>query len=298
MELHKVNLFLMELWASLLTGIKVVLMSRRTKLEYIIKKNSSDVKCLIIGNGPSLNKEVLGQRAFFESTTSICVNYFPLSDEYVQIQPNAIVLHAPEFWIENVKEEDLLGRQKLFNALIDKTNWELVLYAPIKAKKSKNLIDNILINKHIIISFYNDAPVEGLSIANSIFFNFGLGMPRPHNVVIPALIIAIRQHFKEIYLTGVDHSWLNEISVDEENRVLVGQYHFYDDGNVKPAPMNKVGRQKTRNLAEVLEKFIYTFKSYYVINEYAKNKKIKIYNATKGSFIDAFDRIDLNKLKL
>ena len=57
--------------------------------------------------------------------------------------------------------------------------------------------------------------------------------------------------------------------------------------------MNKVGREKTRNLAEVLEKFIFTFRSYYQIKEYANRKNAIIYNATKLSFIDAFDRIDL-----
>ncbi|HMU04817.1 MAG TPA: hypothetical protein PJ990_14385, partial [Saprospiraceae bacterium] len=221
---------------------------------------------------------------------------FPLSEEFENVKPNAIVLHAPEFWIENVKDEYRIGRKKLFDTLIERTNWKLILYAPIKAKKSKVFINYLQTNKNIYLSFYNDTPVEGFDYTNAFLFNLGLGLPRPHNVVIPSLLLALRQNFDEIYLTGVDHSWLKEISVDSENRVLVGQYHFYDDNNIKPEPMNKVGREKTRNIAEVLEKFIYTFRSYYAIDTYAKNKNVKIYNATRGSFIDAFDRIDLKNI--
>jgi hypothetical protein len=298
MNVGNIKSFFINVWGTLFSALKVVILSRPTKLGQMTLKNNSKEKCLIIGNGPSLKNELEDNRIFFEAVTSICVNYFPLSDEFQKIKPNAIVLHAPEFWIESVKEEYKTGRQKLFAALIEKTSWNLLIYAPIKAKYSATLVNNILSNKHISITFYNDTPIEGFNFTNALFFNLGLGLARPHNVVIPSLILALRQNFKQIYLTGVDHSWLKEISVDAENNVLVGQYHFYDDGNVKPAPMNKVGREKTRNLAEVLEKFIFTFKSYYQIKEYANRKNATIYNATKLSFIDAFDRIDLKNIKI
>lgn len=285
-----------KLWESLLTVGKIILLSKKAKLIPINQKDIAGNKCIIIGNGPSLKEELLENFQFFKTTTSICVNYFPVSDAYIRLQPNAIVLHAPEFWIDDVKDEYKVIRQKIFDAIKEKTTWNFIVYAPIKARKSKIVIEKLLENKHIRLSFYNDTPIEGMQSINTIFFNQGLGLPRPHNVVIPALIVAIRQSFKEIYLTGVDHSWLKEISVDENNNVLVGQYHFYDNDSIKPEPMNKVGRLKTRNLAEVLEKFIFTFKSYYIINEYAKAKNVKIFNATKGSFIDAFERIDFKSL--
>lgn len=296
--MDKIKAFLTNFWSSILSLAKVLILSRPTKLKNIIPKPSSRSKCLIIGNGPSLKKELAENRSFFNSVTSICVNYFPASEEFNMIKPNAIVLHAPEFWIEDVKHEYKIIRQKIFDAIIQKTEWDFIIYAPIKARRSTKTIQHLLSNNHVKMSFYNDTPVEGLKSMNSIFFNLGLGLPRPHNVVVPALILAIRQDFKTIYLSGVDHSWLKEISVDADNNVLVGQYHFYDDGNVKPAPMNKVGREKTRNLAEVLEKFIFTFRSYYQIKEYANRKNAIIYNATKLSFIDAYDRIDLKNIKI
>lgn len=295
MKLVSMTKKVVEIWGLILSLGKVILLSKKTKLIPIKTKNS-DGKCILIGNGPSLKTELLSNYEIFKRTNSICVNYFPISEEFIRVKPNGIVLHAPEFWIDNVKEEDILLRQKLFSAIIKKTYWGFTIYAPIKAKKSKAAIQNLLQNKHVHISFYNDTPLEGSQSIINFLLNQGFGLPRPHNVIVPALIIALRQNFKQIYLTGVDHSWLKEISVDPDNNVLVGQYHFYDDGNVKPATMNKVGRKKTRNLAEVLEKFLFTFRSYYQIKEFARTKNAIIYNSTKLSFIDAFDRMDLKNI--
>jgi hypothetical protein len=145
-------------------------------------------------------------------------------------------------------------------------------------------------NKNINIVYYNRTPIEGFTWFCHLFFKLGLGMPRPHNVILPSLFLTVNLGFKKIVLVGADHSWLLETYVDGNNNVLISQKHFYDENEVKPEGMinNKDG---SRKLHEVLEKWMISFKSYFTLREYAESKGAQILNATPVSFIDAFERI-------
>ena len=88
---------------------------------------------------------------------------------------------------------------------------------------------------------------------------------------------------------GVDHSWLNEIFVTDENVVLLNQKHFYDQLKSKHMPMSK-DLNSSRKLHEVLQKFYYTFRGYHEIAEFSSNYHVVVYNLTAGSYIDAFKR--------
>jgi hypothetical protein len=78
------------------------------------------------------------------------------------------------------------------------------------------------------------------------------------------------------------------------NRVLIRQKHFYDENTAKPRPMSRAGVGE-RKLHEILIKFVHAFSGYHEINEYAKSRGVEILNATPGSFIDAFKRINLEQ---
>ena len=175
------------------------------------------------------------------------------------------------------------------NALIEKSTWEITLFCPYKGKKAKDWLDNIRQNKNIKIVFFNDTPIEGLSSWNRFFMGRGWGLPRPHNVLIPAISMAINSGYKEIYLAGADHSWLPMISVNDKNQALVNQQHFYDENATKSDLMYKLG-MRPRRLHEILEKFMFTFRSYFDLKDYAESRGVQIYNSTPDSYIDAFER--------
>jgi len=152
-------------------------------------------------------------------------------------------------------------------------------------------------NERIRIIYFNNTPVEGFFQLNKIYFQLNLGMSRPHNIIIPSLFIAINLGFRNIYLIGVEHGWLPNIMVSEKNEVLIKQDHFYDKKEANYKPMKKLGKGE-RHLHEVLEKFYLTFKGYFDIRKYAELKSSRIYNLTINSYIDAFEKLEIDKIDL
>lgn len=272
-----------------MTVFKIIIQSDFSlKFKNVRKINN---RCIIFGNGPSLNNILENNLSEIQSGDYdlLAVNLFCTSPYYELVRPNLYVLNAPEFWIPDVNNNLKRFRQKFIVDFINKTSWKIYLFLPNGARKRDWFTREIEKNRLINIIYYNTTPVEGFKKLNFFWFNLKLGMPRPHNVLIPSIMMAIYLRYNEIFLLGADHSWLKEIQVTDENLVLLSQQHFYDDHKVKGKPMHKLGKG-SRKLYEVLLKFVYAFKAYLEINEYVKRKDIKIYNATKNSYIDAFDR--------
>ncbi len=268
--------------------MRVLLMwKKNVKLPQAAAQNTDT--CLILGNGPSLNTSLAQAAGLLKQANLFCVNAFALSDLYTKLQPHYYILAAPEYWLHNVLDIYIKNRRETFEAIIEKTTWPLTILAAAEAQKYPEFAQLLLQNKHIKICYFNTTPIEGFTSACHFFYQKAWGMPRPHNVLIPALMLSLAMGYKQIYLLGADHSWLPEICVNDRNEVLVHQKHFYDDQQSKADRMYYGGR-RPRRLYEVLEKFYLTFRAYFDIELYARSQNAIIYNATPNSFIDAFER--------
>jgi len=283
--IEKLYFVITNLAQTFVSVIRIIFLTRIKKFSKV-QINYEDL--LILANGPSLNSSIEKHLYFTKNKELLCVNFFPNTSYFENLKPRHYVISAPELWREDAIEPYQKLSSELFSNLAKKTNWQLFMWIPYQAKKYKNWRTHLNSNQNIKISYYNPTPIEGFNWFKRLCFDLQLGMPRPHNVLIPSLMLAIKMGYKNIYIWGADHSWLKEISVDENNRVLVNQKHFYDENISKPQPMNKL--KGTRKLHEVLQKFIYAFKGYFEIDYYAQKKGINIYNATPGSYIDAFKR--------
>ena len=146
-------------------------------------------------------------------------------------------------------------------------------------------------NKHLSVVYYNKTPVEGLQAVNNFLFKLNLGMPRPYNVLVPTIFLALNMGFKSIYLFGADHSWHEEIKVDENNNVLVNHEHFYDN-SAQVKPMYHLDG-KEYYIHDIFRKLYLAFKGYFVLKNYAETLGAKILNASEKSYIDAFDKIKI-----
>lgn len=290
--LIKVKTFLFEFSQSIATLSKVLIQSR---YQTALKKESTRDKCIIIGNGPSFKTSLTKFKQVLVKNDCLCVNSFVSTDEFEEIKPKYYVLCAPFFFYSDEVLSPYYKNLKhnTFAAIENKVKWDFHLVVPMFAKKSKEFKSVIKNNKHITPYYVNLTPIEGLSSINHFFFKRKMGLPRPHNVLIPSIMQMIHTGYKEIYIIGADHSWLSEISVNEQNEAMVNQKHFYDENESRPQKMMDRA-SGPRKLHEILDKFQLSFKGYWEIKAYAAKLGIKIYNSSEVSMIDAFERKKLS----
>ena len=160
------------------------------------------------------------------------------------------------------------------------------LFVPAKAKR--HIPDIIKENKTIKIQTYNFVGAEGFDRFKNLIYKNKLAMPRPRNILIPAIMCGIWSGYKTIYITGADHSWMKTLSVNENNNVVSIQPHFYQDDTKEHKRVSEIYRDL--KLHQVVHSFYVAFKSYHDLQNFAIKNNIQIFNATPESFIDAFPR--------
>lgn len=272
------------LWQSLLSVVKIVLQSKLvTRLPGHF---SNPDELLILANGPSLKRTVEESADFVRGKTLLAVNFCVTSPMFEQLKPELYLIADPLFWIVPEK------REQLFRTMAEKTTWDMNFLVPARALKNKEWQPLLAGNPHIRLYIYNTTPIEGFQGFCNWIFSKGWGVPRPHNVLIPSIAMGIRLPFKKIYLAGADHSWLPEITVTDDNVVLMHQKHFYDQNKSKAATVTQENLHSAR-LYTILYHMYVAFKSYFVLEDYARSRDKEVINVTPGSYIDAFKRMKI-----
>lgn len=262
---------------SLLSFSRIVLISKR------ITPFSSAVynkELVILGNGPSLRTLLSGQSSFFDGKDVMMVNYSATSEYYTKYRPRFYLLMDPAFF------ENPVSQQKLFIPMVEKTDWEMHLFAPVSARKHHSWQQMVRQSPHIRFHWFNATPIEGIAAFSHFCYKKRLGMPRPRNVLVACLMVGLQLPYGTIYLAGADHSWMKEIWVDDNNAVVQDMAHFYD----------RKGTERLvtpRKLHVILDSMAVAFRSYHEVEAYSRKIGKKIINITPGSFIDAFSRMPL-----
>lgn len=256
---------------------KILLQSRQTGL----KAEQRDGRRLIImGNGPSLADTIREHKDALSSSDTMAVNFAANAPEFFELRPQYYILADPHFFQST--DENVIKLKKNLS-LVD---WAMTLLIPIGATW-----DNREIAPSVKICRFNAVGVEGFDFFTRKVYRSGLAMPRPRNVLIPAIMIALREGFSKVMLAGADHTWTRTLSVDDQNRVVTVQPHFYEDNREEHARVASVYRDV--HLHNVLESLTIAFRSYHQIAEYARKRGVDVINITPGSFIDAFPRRQL-----
>ena len=260
----------------------MVLQSRRPTVKPVARPGET---IIIMGNGPSLAETIASYSDRLASRPLLAVNFAANTPEFFALRPQYYVLADPYFFnaTDNANVSALLEH-------LEAVEWNLTIFLPVKAKKSGYRFNNPLIT----VEYFNTTGVEGFAWLENFAYSRGYGMPRPRNVLIPSIMIAMALGYKSIYITGADHSWTRTLSVNERNEVVSIQPHFYKDDEKEET------RVKTEYLKYPLHSIIYSFyvafRSYFTIRRYADYRGIDIFNATPGSFIDAFERRSISEL--
>ncbi len=107
-------------------------------------------------------------------------------------------------------------------------------------------------------------------------------------MLIPALMCGLWMGYKTIYTAGVEHSWHRQLWVDDQNRLMIDDRHFYDT----EGPTTR--RHGGFRMDTLLRSLYIVFASYHTIERFSRRLGARIFNVTEGSFIDAFERLDIN----
>ncbi len=246
----------------------------------------------VLGNGPSLNGSLKDHRSFLSDKDVMCVNSFVVSNEFSLIKPKYYVILDPVFFIDDVNEKLIRMRSNIFQQLNKKTTWKIYLFIPIKFKRFFNI--NIINNVNIKIIYFRTTPISGFDLISHSLYRCNLGMPRAQNVLVAAIYISVNLMYENIFLFGADHSWLNDIIVNDDNVVCIRENHFYDNDVDKYVPLEK-GNKKGDifKMHEILGAFSLMFEGYFDLQRYADREKVMIYNASSKTYIDSFERVDV-----
>ena len=289
-----------QLWVSKLyqTKLSILRILLQSTFSNIVKGNMQQKGLLILGNGPSLTDTfATTDLKAIQSFDLLAVNNAANDDKFTEIKPKYYLLNAVTYFQEDdeLNEFYIQTNRTLFESLKSKTTWDMTLLLPFRARKSKAISSLLVSNSHLKIAYFNQTPIEGFAFFTHCWYSKGLGMPRPHNVLIPGIMVGIRLGYRHITIVGADHSWLKDLSVNEKNEALLRHVHYYDPEGSKPMKVEDRIAQP-RKLHEIIHKFYLSFQGYWIIKDFAKHKGITIINASKVSMIDAFERKELTSM--
>lgn len=262
---------------------------------FSIKIQNND-ECVIIGNGPSLKDSLTGETLeFIKQRPKFCVNEAVISDEFLQLKPEFVVFMDPYYWSKDTTDP-YLSMYKQVAEVLSNVDWKIKIFISKAAREWNFFIDVPKKNPNVEI-IYVSTRISKIKDEKYRFKEYrqNIAMPRVQNVLVACMYFAINAGFKKIYLFGADHSWHESIHIREDNVLCYKDLHFYDKEKVvkcSPAWRNPECT-RTWNMADLFEAFSYKYKSYMELEEYSKHMGSKIYNASKISYIDAFERIKL-----
>ena len=241
---------------------------------------------IILGNGPSLKDTLSRHSAEICRRPVLAVNFMANAPQFREIRPDYYVLADPHFFTGagNANVDSLWHG-------IASVSWPMTLSVPVSRLADTRRLLGSCGNDCLRLATFNFVGIEGFSRLEDVAFECRMAMPRPRNVMIPAIMTAIAAGYKRIYLTGADHSWLETIRVTDENHVVSVQPHFYADSAGEKDRVSSV--YAGVRLHQVMESMVIAFRSYHDIRRYAAHIGAQIFNATPGSMIDAFPRQQL-----
>ena len=244
-------------------------------------------KIIIFGNGPSLTESINLYKGIILSYDRIVVNHFASTHYYEELKPNIYVFADPMWFVPEKQRSEPV--EKTLRNIVQKTTWTLHVYVPLSASTSSAL--NILKESSFItIDFYQSTDQNSLSLTKFEAWDRNLLATPARNVLQTSLYLTLFWNYKEIYVIGADFSFIESIHIDQDtNELYMIEPHFYKD----KAFEHRV--KENLKLHEKLARMASTFKVFEELNEYAKYKCAKIYNASEFSWIDSFPRKKLSE---
>lgn len=228
-------------------------------------------RCFVIGNGPSLTPEDLdrikGEYSFASNRIYYIYDKTQWRPTWYVSNDNVVIFSE----IDNIKQSG--DYPKLLNYKAKKYG----------RKKEEN-IHYFFFNNG---KFYID-PLGSEKAAESLHDDLSKYVTRVATVTVTAIEFAIYMGFKEIYLLGVDNSYIRQ--TDKSGKVYVDTTKKAD---YFAGMKNADGKVGDCNSIAPIDALNY---AYELAKEFSEKHGVKIYNATRGGKLEVFERVDFDSL--
>lgn len=250
-----------------------------------------DRRMLILGNGPSLKEQLpslIATRAW-EQGDIMAVNFFSTSEEFAILKPKYYILSDPQFFRKAGYSERV---EAMYKALAEKVSWPMTLYVQYYNPEHFDYAAAVGHNPNIRIVKFHTLVFHGFRSVEFWCYRRGLGSGNFGTVVQNGEFVAMLLGYRTIELYGVDHTLLEGLMVDDENRLCRIQSHYYDAAPAEPKPIyvNATTPPRPYTMQSYLAETAELFRGHEVLAEFSRSEGVRIINRSRGSMIDAYQR--------
>lgn len=253
------------------------------ELAYSTEHNKECVN--ILANGPSLKNEIIElKKAGLRMRESAVVNFFALSETFFELKPKYYLLADKQFFLDE-NQDGNYGR--VFKSFNDNVDWDMNLIVPYNFRsKARQYVKN----ERIKIDCVSSLMYEGDENKRFKSWKSGKSVPSYVNVAIMGEYYFLQKGYSKIYLYGVDHTFLQNLAVDDDNFLCISDTHFYGTQMYRITDIID-GKEVHCKIADfVYDKYL-TFKEHELMQAYSEYLGAQIINCTKCSMIDAYPRL-------
>ena len=253
-----------------------------------IKKSSNSL--IILGNGPSLKFDLNSNMDYINKYDCMAVNHFCETEAYLKVKPKFYLLVDPDYFGNFLSYEVELKNkiENFINLLVNRTTWEMSLILPDYSNNSL-FLESISKNTKIKVFYFCNREYD-FKYADFKNWDLNITTVPSQTCINTCLYLGIFLRYEKIFLIGVDTNWIHEIEVDQKtNQPYLLDEHFYSKRK-----MVLYKNYKTKKDVVMLHEQLYNearvFEYYWDLKKYSEYANVKVYNASKYSMIDAFER--------
>lgn len=161
-----------------------------------------------------------------------------------------------------------------------------IVFYEISAKK---MIERTGLDKELDIYYFAQTPMDFQTYIKRNQFDITKPIPDFSTVVHTLICVAVYMGFKEIYLLGCDCSGFINTAQAKLKNAESSEYGYKISDNEKKR------MEKVANLTSIRDELLWyvnIFDTYKVLNDYCKQRGVKLYNATPGGLLEVIDRVD------
>jgi len=240
-------------------------------------------RCFILATGPSLKKQNLLP---LQNEICISISNFFLHPSAKEVNPlyHAVAPHHPPFDFDILQKE-----MKIFKENSTEKTILFAGYVPYKYSIPNFFKQFSEYNSKscYYINYSSSTPIDENNYNDPSIWNIAEHPFSPRSSLYIAIQLAVYMGFTKIYLLGVDHDYLSELSQIE------GDQHFYSQDQ---SPIKHQGDYSQKE--DLFSGLYYRWIQYRLMRKYLENNGIHIYNATEGGLLDVFPCVHLTDVIL